>query len=79
MRGQAIPTKEDNFFDRIKMAAYRKGWTLKELEKISGVSYNTMLKQREEPVMRAYNLITLCEMLDVSADYLLFGKSRRIE
>lgn len=76
MKGIRPPKSEDNFVDRLKMASYKKGMSLKQLADEVGVNYTTLLIQRNKVTLCAHNLMNICTRLECSADYLLFGKKR---
>ena len=61
--------------DRVKEARNAKGWNQPELAERMGVSTQTVGSiERGAKGTKLSNFIKLCEILEVSADYLLFGK-----
>jgi DNA-binding Xre family transcriptional regulator len=73
-RGKRFPTSEKTFFDRLKKVSYSKGVSLVELAEGSGVHYSTLIIQNKKFTLNCHNLMAICNYLDCSADYLLFGK-----
>ena len=60
--------------DKIKTARKKKDYTLKDLEKITGIN-NGVLSTYENGVMPgAAAIIKICKALDISADWLLLDK-----
>lgn len=68
------PEGEETFYERVKTAAYNKQMSIKDVEEACEFAHNMIYRSINEPKMRAYNLIKICKLLDVSADYLLFGE-----
>ena len=61
--------------DRVKEARNAKGWNQPELAERMGVSIQTIGNiETGAKGTKLSNFIKLCEILEVSADYLLFGK-----
>ena len=61
--------------DRIQDARNAKGWKQPELAERMGVSTQTIVNiETGAKGTRLANFIKLCEILEVSADYILFGK-----
>lgn len=61
--------------DRVKTVRESKGWNQPELAEKMGVSTQTIGNiERGAKGTKLSNFIKLCEILEVSADYILFGK-----
>ena len=61
--------------DRIQDARNAKGWKQPELAERMGVSTQTIVNiETGAKGTRLANFVKLCEILEVSADYILFGK-----
>lgn len=61
--------------ERIRKIRKGKKWTQKKLADKIGTSICVISKwETGERYMNTFNLINICEALNTSADYLLFGK-----
>ena len=65
---------KENMGLRIRAAREAKGWTRERLAEEIGVSVNSMAcVELGKNGMRLENLSRICELLDLNADYVLFG------
>ena len=65
----------EGFQERLKKAVYDSGLSLSEIERRSGVSHSSVSAYMSKDYSpTAFSLAKLCLVLNVSADYLLFGK-----
>ena len=65
----------EGFQERLTQAVFNSGLSLSEIERRSGVSHSSLsayMTRDYSPT--AFSLASLCRVLNVSADYLLFGK-----
>ena len=68
----------EGFGERLREAIYKSGYSTNELERLSGVNHSNISQYTsEEMAPSAWTLASLCKVLKVSADYLLFGKQIR--
>lgn len=67
----------EGFTDRLKDSLLKTGLTPYDIEKKYGIGHRTIYAYlNEEASPTVPSLYTLCEALNVSADWLLFGKKR---
>lgn len=74
-----IETLKEGFAKRLREVINRSGETIKETARRCDMSRPALAKYldpKNPTLPGAYNLSTLCQVLNVSADYLLFGKER---
>lgn len=65
----------EGFGERLREAVYKSGYNTNELERLSGVNHSNISQYMSEDMApSAWTLASLCKVLKVSADYLLFGK-----
>ena len=65
----------EGFGERLRETVYERGYTTNELERLSGVNHSNISQYMNETMApSAWTLASLCKVLKVSADYLLFGK-----
>jgi len=68
------------FGERLKEAIQRKGYTQKELSEILGVNQDTITNYvQERSFPKADMLLNICQLLDVSADWLLKGETEYLD
>jgi len=68
------------FGERLKEAIQRKGYTQKELSEILGVNQDTITNYvQERSFPKADMLLNICQLLDVSADWLLKGRTEYLD
>jgi len=65
----------EGFGDRLKTAIQKKGYTQKELSEILRVNQDTITNYvKEKSFPKADILLNLCDLLDISIDWLMTGK-----
>lgn len=65
----------EGFGERLREAIYKSGYSTTQLEKLCNVNHSNISQyMSEEMAPTAWTLASLCKVLNVSADYLLFGK-----
>ncbi len=65
----------EGFGERLREAVYKSGLSPTFIEKNYGINHSNLHSYMfEEMAPTVANLATLCRVLHVSADYLLFGK-----
>ena len=71
-----IPIRSlEGFGDRLKTAIQKKGYTQKELSEILRVNQDTITNYvKEKSFPKADILLNLCDLLDISIDWLMTGK-----
>ncbi len=74
MRCRKVPGLGERLRDAILSSPY----TPTEIEKLTGVNHSFISRYTsEQMVPSVYTIYALAGLLNVSADYLLFGKERR--
>ena len=67
---------KEAFGRRIRAARKAKGWTREQVAEKVELSVNTMADiERGKSGTRLENFVRLCRLLDLSADYVLFGEA----
>lgn len=65
----------EGFGERLREAIYGSGYSTNQLEKLCNVNHSNISRyMTEDMAPSAWTLASLCKVLKVSADYLLFGK-----
>lgn len=67
----------DGFADRLRYAFYKSGWSIEDMKERTGISrsnFNSYLSGDMLPAIK--NLTKICLVLNVSADYLIFGRDQ---
>lgn len=65
----------EGFGARLREAVYKSGYSNNQIERLSGVNHSNISDYMSEKMApSAWTLASLCKALNVSADYLLFGK-----
>ena len=65
----------EGFGERLREVIYKSGYGVTELGRLSGINHSNISQYiSEEMAPSAWTLASLCKVLKVSADYLLFGK-----
>lgn len=75
MRGSKKKRPPEGFGERLREAVYKSGLSPTFIETHYGINHsNLSAYMAENMAPTVANLATLCQVLHVSADYLLFGK-----
>lgn len=65
----------EGFGERLREAIYKSGYNTSQLEQLCNVNHTSISRyMTEDMAPSAWTLASLCKVLNVSADYLLFGK-----
>lgn len=65
----------EGFGERLREAIYKSGYSTTRLERLTTINHSNIISyMREDMAPSAWTLASLCKVLKVSADYLLFGK-----
>ena len=75
MRGCKKKRPPSGFGERLRESVYKSGLSPHEIEKSYGINHSNLnAYMLEDMAPTVPNLACLCEVLQVSADYLLFGR-----